>query len=43
MLDACRQKDFNGGMGAFLLSAGEKGKRFCLPNSKIMSRQAVLT
>jgi len=26
-------------MGAFLLSAGEKGKRFCLPNSKIMIHQ----
>jgi ATP-dependent Clp protease protease subunit len=26
-------------MGAFLLSAGEKGKRFCLPNSKVMIHQ----
>jgi ATP-dependent Clp protease protease subunit len=26
-------------MGAFLLSAGEKSKRFCLPNSKIMIHQ----
>jgi ATP-dependent Clp protease protease subunit len=26
-------------MGAFLLSAGAKGKRFCLPNSKIMIHQ----
>ncbi|NML45171.1 ATP-dependent Clp endopeptidase proteolytic subunit ClpP [Ramlibacter sp. G-1-2-2] len=26
-------------MGAFLLSAGEKGKRFALPNSKIMIHQ----
>jgi ATP-dependent Clp protease protease subunit len=26
-------------MGAFLLSAGEKGKRFSLPNSKIMIHQ----
>lgn len=26
-------------MGAFLLSAGEKGKRFCLPNSRIMIHQ----
>jgi ATP-dependent Clp protease protease subunit len=26
-------------MGAFLLSAGTKGKRFCLPNSKIMIHQ----
>ncbi len=26
-------------MGAFLLAAGEKGKRFCLPNSKIMIHQ----
>lgn len=26
-------------MGAFLLAAGEKGKRFCLPNSRIMIHQ----
>jgi ATP-dependent Clp protease protease subunit len=26
-------------MGAFLLSAGEKGKRFSLPNSKVMIHQ----
>ena len=26
-------------MGAFLLSAGTKGKRFCLPNSKVMIHQ----
>jgi ATP-dependent Clp protease protease subunit len=26
-------------MGAFLLAAGEKGKRFSLPNSKIMIHQ----
>ena len=26
-------------MGAFLLGAGEKGKRFCLPNSRIMIHQ----
>jgi ATP-dependent Clp protease protease subunit len=26
-------------MGAFLLTAGEKGKRFALPNSKIMIHQ----
>ena len=26
-------------MGAFLLAAGEKGKRFCLPNSKVMIHQ----
>ena len=26
-------------MGAFLLSAGAKGKRFCLPNSKVMIHQ----
>jgi ATP-dependent Clp protease protease subunit len=26
-------------MGAFLLAAGAKGKRFCLPNSKIMIHQ----
>jgi ATP-dependent Clp protease protease subunit len=26
-------------MGAFLLAAGAKGKRFCLPNSEIMIHQ----
>ena len=26
-------------MGAFLLGAGEKGKRFCLPNSRVMIHQ----
>jgi len=26
-------------MGAFLLAAGEKGKRFALPNSKVMIHQ----
>ncbi|HPR05197.1 MAG TPA: ATP-dependent Clp endopeptidase proteolytic subunit ClpP [Denitromonas sp.] len=26
-------------MGAFLLAAGEKGKRYCLPNSRIMIHQ----
>lgn len=26
-------------MGAFLLSAGAKGKRFCLPNSRVMIHQ----
>jgi ATP-dependent Clp protease protease subunit len=26
-------------MGAFLLSAGEKGKRLCLPNSRVMIHQ----
>jgi ATP-dependent Clp protease protease subunit len=26
-------------MGAFLLAAGAKGKRFCLPNSRIMIHQ----
>lgn len=26
-------------MGAFLLAAGEKGKRFCLPNAKVMIHQ----
>ena len=26
-------------MGAFLLSAGEKGKRYCLPNSTVMIHQ----
>ena len=30
---------FAASMGAFLLSAGEKGKRFSLPNSKIMIHQ----
>ena len=28
-------------MGAFLLAAGEKGKRFCLPNSKVMIHQVL--
>ncbi|CAL1329322.1 ATP-dependent Clp endopeptidase proteolytic subunit ClpP [Candidatus Providencia siddallii] len=28
-------------MGAFLLCAGTKGKRFCLPNSKIMIHQPI--
>ena len=27
-------------MGAFLLSAGEKGKRYCLPNSRVMNPSA---
>ena len=26
-------------MGAFLLSGGAKGKRFCLPNSRVMIHQ----
>ena len=26
-------------MGAFLLSSGQKGKRFCLPNSEVMIHQ----
>ncbi len=26
-------------MGAFLLTAGTKGKRFCLPNSRVMIHQ----
>ena len=26
-------------MGAFLLSSGSKGKRFCLPNSEVMIHQ----
>ncbi len=26
-------------MGAFLLSAGEKGKRYCLPNARVMIHQ----
>ena len=30
-------------MGAFLLSAGEKGKRFALPNSRIMSHQPLIS
>lgn len=29
-------------MGAFLLSAGEKGKRFALPNSRIMIHQPLI-
>ncbi len=28
-------------MGAFLLTAGAKGKRFCLPNSRVMIHQLV--
>ena len=28
-------------MGALLLAAGEKGKRFCLPNSRVMIHQPV--
>ena len=28
-------------MGAFLLAAGAKGKRFCLPNSKVMIHQQI--
>ena len=30
-------------MGAFLLSAGEKGKRFALPNSRIMVHQPLIS
>ena len=30
---------FAASMGAFLLAAGEKGKRFSLPNSKVMIHQ----
>ena len=30
-------------MGAFLLSAGEKGKRFALPNSRIMIQQPLIS
>ena len=30
-------------MGAFLLSAGEKGKRFALPNSRIMINQPLIS
>jgi len=26
-------------MGAFLLAAGDKGKRYCLPNSRVMIHQ----
>lgn len=26
-------------MGAFLLAAGTKGKRYCMPNSKVMIHQ----
>ena len=26
-------------MGAFLLAAGEKGRRFCLPNARVMIHQ----
>ncbi|MFO0115424.1 MAG: ATP-dependent Clp protease proteolytic subunit, partial [Betaproteobacteria bacterium] len=30
---------FAASMGAFLLAAGAKGKRFCLPNSRVMIHQ----
>ena len=30
------------GMGAFLLAAGEKGKRFALPNSEVMIHQPLI-
>ena len=30
-------------MGAFLLAAGEKGKRFALPNSEIMIHQPLIS
>jgi len=30
---------FAASMGAFLLAAGEKGKRLCLPNSRVMIHQ----
>ncbi len=30
---------FAASMGAFLLAAGSKGKRFCLPNSRVMIHQ----
>ena len=29
-------------MGAFLLAAGEKGKRFALPNSEVMIHQPLI-
>ena len=29
-------------MGAFLLSSGAKGKRFCLPNSEVMIHQPLI-
>src|SRR5699024_9019864 len=29
-------------MGAFLLSAGAKGKRYCLPNSEVMIHQPLV-
>ena len=32
---------FAASMGAFLLAAGEKGKRFSLPNSKVMIHQVL--
>lgn len=32
---------FAASMGAFLLAAGEKGKRFALPNSKVMIHQVL--
>lgn len=30
-------------MGAFLLAAGSKGKRFCMPNSRVMIHQPLGT
>lgn len=30
-------------MGAFLLSSGAKGKRFCLPNSEVMIHQPIIS
>ena len=30
-------------MGAFLLSSGAKGKRFCLPNSEVMIHQPLIS
>ena len=32
-------KTYSGSMGSFLLSAGQKGKRYSLPNSRIMVHQ----
>lgn len=28
-------------MGAFLLAAGSKGKRFCMPNARVMMHQPI--
>lgn len=34
---------YGGFYGAFLLSSGAKGKRFCLPNSEVMIHQPLIS